>query len=323
MAGRVAVAALAGAGGAAAYANQDSYVSKVIRQIWDSPNWQHAQPTPSNTELDRISRMVEHLSRDMGRQNSVTILRTDKTGSSVALIAVGIAGAGYLYLRFWCGLKLSDLMYVTKASLCQATEGFNKRLDSFKSAVQTQMSGITSRQKELSSQQKESMEKQENMGEQLSQLGTDVESLGSNVGEVNDAVQDLRGKWDQMRITQEDALLGIHALCGSVQDLMYRAGVKSQAANKLEAYIRKPRSTLLVGPQGSGGLSGLLEDASAASGGRLLGDGSEPRLGILQRAMSMGASVSGRQGNSRAPRGNSHSNNVFSSFSDDRDDRED
>ena len=32
--------------------------------------------------------------------------------------------------------------------------------------------------------------------------------------QVNDAVQDLRGKWDQMRITQEDALLGIHALCG-------------------------------------------------------------------------------------------------------------
>ena len=107
-------AALAGAGGAAAYVNKDSYPSQLLRRIWDSPNWQHAQPASSNAELDRISRMVrnsmiawhaclrrklakraagssasmdrclhlqvEHLSRDMGRQQSVTILRTDKTG---------------------------------------------------------------------------------------------------------------------------------------------------------------------------------------------------------------------------------------------------
>ena len=33
------------------------------------------------------------------------------------LVAVGAAGVGYIYLRYWCGLSLGDLMYVTKASL--------------------------------------------------------------------------------------------------------------------------------------------------------------------------------------------------------------
>ncbi len=37
--------------------------------------------------------------------------------SSILLVAAGAAGLGYLYLRYWCGLSLSDLMYVTKASL--------------------------------------------------------------------------------------------------------------------------------------------------------------------------------------------------------------
>ncbi|KAK9816356.1 hypothetical protein WJX74_001015 [Apatococcus lobatus] len=320
MAGRVAVAAVAGAGGAAVYANQDSYVSKVLRQLWDSPNWQHAQPAPSNAELDRISRMVEHMSRDMGRQQSVTILRSDKTGSSVALVAVGLAGAGYVYLRFWCGLKLSDLMYVTKASLSKsiesASDGFRKQMDSFRAA-------ITRRQKELSDQQKEALEKQQNMDGKLNQLGTDVDSLGTNVGEVNDAVQDLRGKWDQMRITQEDALLGIHALCGSVQELMFRANVKCQAANKLDAYMRRPRSSLLVSPGGSSGFAAALQDDSAASNGRLLGDGSEgaPRLGIFKRAMSLGSGTQQRQGQSnRLSRNHPQSSNVFDPLPDDDED---
>lgn len=37
--------------------------------------------------------------------------------------------------------------------------------------------------------------------------------------------------------------------CRSVQELMFRANVKCQAANKLDAYMRRPRSSLLVSPE--------------------------------------------------------------------------
>lgn len=40
--------------------------------------------------------------------------------------------------------------------------------------------------------------------------------------------------------------------CRSVQELMFRANVKCQAANKLDAYMRRPRSSLLVSPEVSG-----------------------------------------------------------------------
>ena len=46
---------------------------------------------------------------------------------------------------------------------------------------------------------------------------------------------------------------GLPIECRSVQELMFRANVKCQAANKLDAYMRRPRSSLLVSPAVSPG----------------------------------------------------------------------
>ena len=75
--------------------------------------------------------------------------------------------------------------------------------------------------------------------------------------------------------------------------------------------------------QGSSGFAAALQDDSAASSGRLLGDGSEgaPRLGIFKRAMSLGSGTQQRQGQSnRLSRNHPQSSNIFEPLPDEDED---
>ncbi|BDA51119.1 hypothetical protein COCOBI_17-3390 [Coccomyxa sp. Obi] len=238
--------ALVGAGGATAYYNGVD-VSGTMRylltggQLRDLPSWQSSGG--NGRELDALYKLVEQLSRDVHRQQGVTISMASNRGNGVVLLyTVGAAGAGYVYLRVFKGWRLSDLMYVTRSSLTKSmntvtagVDSLSQRLSSMRTFVQQQVASLTKKQDDT-------LAAQAALEKQVSAVGEDVEDTRSKVDEVHSSVRVLEGSMEQLREQQMSANTGIYLLCRVVGDLMKSAGHRMGSVKELDTYIRNPHA---------------------------------------------------------------------------------
>ncbi|CAL5228557.1 g11713 [Coccomyxa viridis] len=278
---RVGLGALAGAGGATAYMNGFDFSNMARSLLLGSPHqslpWQ-AQMN-NKGEMDALYKLVEQLSKDMHRQQGVTIsMAHNKGNGTVLLYTVGVGGVAYVYLRIFKGWRLSDLMYVTRSSLSRSmssvtagVDGLTQRLSNMRQFVQQQINTLTAKQDDT-------LAAQAALEKQLAAVGDDVEDINTRVGEVHASVREMEGNLENMALSQQNANEGIFLLCKVVGDLMKSAGMRLGSVAELETYIRRPRN---IGNASSiPGLEGVLQssrDSEADSAGfnavRRLGNG--------------------------------------------------
>ncbi|CAK0786024.1 hypothetical protein CVIRNUC_009237 [Coccomyxa viridis] len=281
---RVGLGALVGAGGATAYMNGFDLTSMARSLLVGPPHQSMPWQAQMNNkgEMDALYRLVEQLSRDLHRQQGVTIsMAHNKGNGTVLLYTVGVGGAAYVYLRLFKGWRLSDLMYVTRSSLTRSmssvtagVDSLSQRLSSMRNFVQQQITTLTAKQDDT-------LAAQAALEKQLSAVGDDVEGINSQVGEVHDSVRLIKGNMESLTINQQYATEGVYILCKVVGDMMRSAGNRLGSVKELESYIRRPRNITSNMP----GLQGVLEqqedsdaDGRAAfSAVRRLGDGSASR----------------------------------------------
>ncbi|KAK9840804.1 hypothetical protein WJX81_005840 [Elliptochloris bilobata] len=276
MRGGTVLGTLLGAGGATAYYNGVD-VTGTVRNILLSPSsgnfpaWQQrAGGAGSGKELDSLYKLVEQLARDVQRQQGVTIsMSHSRTGGTVVLYSLAAGGTLIIYLRFFCGWRLGDLMYVTRASLSRSltsvtsgVEGLTQRLAGVKAYLQQQV-------EHLRAKQDATILAQEELKEAVGRVGSDVDDTRARVSEVHNCVRELEGNLEDISLNQQYANDGIYLLCRVVGDLMKGAGHRAASAVELDQYLRRPRS---IGGRVQG-LEGLLGESSAAATGRVAADG--------------------------------------------------
>eukprot|EP00887_Chlorella_sp_A99_P007145 scaffold2.g7145.t1 len=149
--------------------------------------------TSSSKEIAQLQKLVEQLARDVHTRQPVTIVHagSERSGSYV-LYAVLTLGCGtVLYLKFYRGWSVGDLMYVTRRGLRQGLAQVSSGIEALGKTVADVKAKLQARIAELSRKQDETIAAQAALKQQLGRVGADVEVTRGQVGQIHGLVLDM------------------------------------------------------------------------------------------------------------------------------------
>lgn len=187
--------------------------------------------TSSSKEIAQLQKLVEQLARDVHTRQPVTIVHagSERSGSYV-LYAVLTLGCGtVLYLKFYRGWSVGDLMYVTRRGLRQGLAQVSSGIEALGKTVADVKAKLQARIAELSRKQDETIAAQAALKQQLGRVGADVEVTRGQVGQIHGLVLDMEATMSEVGANQRHANHGIFILCKAVSELMQGSNIPSKA----------------------------------------------------------------------------------------------
>lgn len=228
--------------------------------------------------MEHLKRLVEQMSRDMGRQQTGFTIVTNpgKGGTHMMTITAVVAGVGVVYLRLFRGWRFTDLMYVTRSSLTKSLSQVSSGVESVKSALQTQVDSVKSKlenrlehlrtkQAEAKAAQDAIADQQGVMASQQDNMAGQLQDVSGEVGNMHNSVRELEANLDELSFHQQTANEGIRLLCSVVGDLMTKAGYRVASVVELDKYVKRPRVSGSPRVQGLEGLLSVPERYSSQS----------------------------------------------------------
>lgn len=263
-------AVLLGAGGATAAVEYGADISGYVREVTRAITHHSTRPNASGSGGDNtaLAGEIDSLKRLMLESNRGQVVVVDK-GRSVGwgmlpYVIVGL-GLGYAYIRFVKGWKLSDLMYVSQASLKASSNALKQGIDGLKDYTSKTKEYLTSRLNVLEDDQKAHMDKTERIDDRLINLGDTVDDMHTELSEVNNNVQHVKGTLGEIQDAQKYNSQGIFLLLKVVGELVYHNDFKIRSRSELEQFSRATPPMVEGGH--APGLESLLAFSTADKGG--------------------------------------------------------
>eukprot|EP00257_Ricinus_communis_P016986 XP_015575314.1 uncharacterized protein LOC8287008 isoform X1 [Ricinus communis] len=226
---------------------------------------------------DAIAQQVKRLAmevRQLASARQITVLNGNSgqmgnlTGLIVPAAAVGALGYGYMW---WKGLKLSDLMYVTKRSMANAVTNLTKHLEQVSEALSAAKVHLTQRIQLVDDKMETQKEISKAIQNDVNAASENLSQIGSELWQLQCLVSGLDGKICSLEEKQDLANMGVLYLCNFV------GGKKVKMPKALEDQLKpsgRTRSELPSGMQGLKDIAdGLFRTMSEPATDLLLQDG--------------------------------------------------
>ncbi|KAF9625495.1 hypothetical protein IFM89_023431 [Coptis chinensis] len=193
----------------------------------------------SNADTETLAEQVRRLAqeiRNIGPSRQITILNGDSgwTGNmanlAVPTLALGAVGYGYMW---WKGLKLSDLMYVTKKSMATAVASMTKHLEQVSTALAATKRHLTQRIENLDGKLDEQKEMSKLIKNEVTEVRGDLSQIGYDLDSLHRLVTGLDGKILSLEGKQDYANAGVYYLVNFV-------GAKDEKISEYLKLMPKP-----------------------------------------------------------------------------------
>ncbi|KAL5553926.1 hypothetical protein UlMin_041327 [Ulmus minor] len=170
---------------------------------------------------DAIAAQVRRLAaevRQLASSRQITVLNgSEGYGylSSLIVPAAVAGGLGYGYM-WWKGLKLSDLMYVTKRGMENAVVNLTKHLETVSDALAKTKKHLTQRVQNLDDKMLEQNKLSREIKNDVAGVHQSIDAIDLDVNHLRLMVNGLGGKIDSLEYKQDLANLGVEYLCNFV-----------------------------------------------------------------------------------------------------------
>ncbi|XP_050239009.1 uncharacterized protein LOC126688381 [Mercurialis annua] len=167
---------------------------------------------------DAIAHQVKRLAmevRQLATQRQITVLnggsgQSNITNLIVPAAAVGALGYGYMW---WKGLKLSDLMYVTKRSMANAVTNLTKHLEQVSESLTAAKAHLTQRIQLVDDKMETQKEISKAIQNDVKAASENLSQIGSELWQLQRVVSGLDGKICSLEEKQDIANMGVWYLC--------------------------------------------------------------------------------------------------------------
>ncbi|WCJ32487.1 hypothetical protein M5689_013907 [Euphorbia peplus] len=179
-------------------------------------------PDGDSDYSDAIAQQIKRLAmeiRNIANQRQITVLNggSGQMGYLSNLIvptaAAGALGYGYMW---WKGLKLSDLMYVTKKSMANAVSNLTKHLEQVSEALSAAKVHLTQRIQHLDDKMDSQKEISKAIQNDVNAASENLSQIGSELWQLQCLVSGLDGKIGSLEEKQDLANMGVLYLCNFV-----------------------------------------------------------------------------------------------------------
>ncbi|KAJ3683291.1 hypothetical protein LUZ60_013518 [Juncus effusus] len=246
-------------------------ILKHLQQDTESPK---SKSTTSKPQTDSLLAQVNNLRQELqilASNRSVTIVTGSSSGSRginryTAIIVIG--AAGYLYIR-WKGWKLSDMMFVTRRGLADASAAVGKQLEQVQSSIIAAKKFLATRIDRVDIRLDECKEITESTRDEVVELHGDINAFQEDMQSVHLVVQNLETKLGRLEMSQDLTTRGIYDLCQYANRLeqqnRYSEALQGSPASSSRPAIESSKSLPLT-RAGSGSLPPIgIEPPSPAS----------------------------------------------------------
>lgn len=171
---------------------------------------------PSDSLLAQVNNLRHEL-QFLASSRSVTIVTGRRSGSGTysvaAIVVVGVVGYGYIW---WKGWKISDMMFVTKRGLSDASKAIGREVDGVSSDVGTTKRYLCSRIDRAETNLDENNAIIIANKNEVSSLSGELGEIQENADSLYNAVQHLESRLIQIDSNQDVGNKGVVLLCDFV-----------------------------------------------------------------------------------------------------------
>eukprot|EP00899_Mesostigma_viride_P010321 jgi/Mesvir1/19290/Mv10365-RA.1 len=254
----------------------------------------------TETSIQGLQRQVERMASEMhsllATARGVTVVHAGQNGSSgrsvllpLAFVAV-VAGGGYLYYK---GIKLSDIMYVSRRSFKGAVAQLGAGLDSLSSKIAAVKQQLHARLEAMGLKMEEGMadirsdvssvdNRVRDMGREVAQVHRNLQRVGDDVAAVQALISGLELKLDGVALRQDFTNKGIYALC----EVAGKLGASAEGLQPIQNILEQGAPRLAATPSPLG-LRGLLGGISSPGTPGAAAQSNSPHT--ILRSTSMGS----------------------------------
>ncbi|XP_078169631.1 uncharacterized protein LOC144564018 [Carex rostrata] len=189
-------------------------VLKYLQHDKESPKSSTSSKPKTDSLLDQVNNLRQEL-QQLASSRSITIVTTSSGGRVTfnrvtAIVVVGTVG--YLYIR-WKGWKISDMMFVTKRGLADASAAVGKQLEQVQSSVVAAKRFLSTRIDRVDIRLDECKEISEATRDEVKGLHGDITAFHEDMQSVHLVVQTLETKLGRLESSQDMTTRGISELC--------------------------------------------------------------------------------------------------------------
>ncbi|KAJ6981808.1 hypothetical protein D5086_019729 [Populus alba] len=216
---------LAGAGYTGTIMLKNGKLSELLAELQSLVKGMEKSGEKSDGDSDyseAIAQQVRRLAmevRQLASARQITVLSGNSgqmgnlTGLIVPAATLGALGYGYMW---WKGLKLSDLMYVTKRSMASAVSNLTKHLEQVSEALSTAKTHLTQRIQHLDDKMESQKEISKAIQNDVNAASENLTLIGSELWQLQCLVSGLDGKIGSLEEKQDIANMGVMYLCNFV-----------------------------------------------------------------------------------------------------------
>lgn len=192
---------------------------KILRHLQndnESPKASKASTSKPKTDtlLDQVNSLRQEL-QQFASSRPITIVTTG-SGGAITLnrvkVVVVVGAVGYLYIR-WKGWKISNMMFVTRRSLADASAAVGKQLEQVQSSVVAAKRFLSTRIDRVDIRLDECKEITEATRDEVQGLHGDITAFQEEMQSVHLVVQTLETKLGRLEMSQDMTTRGISELC--------------------------------------------------------------------------------------------------------------
>ncbi|KAM1194197.1 hypothetical protein ACFX15_020524 [Malus domestica] len=213
-------------------------------------------------QISRLTAEIRQIGSSRGGSTVFVNGNGSQIGNMTSLImpaaTLGAVGYGYMW---WKGLKLSDIMYVTKRGMATAVENLTKNLDNVKEAVAKAKKHLTQRIQHVDDKMVEQNELSRSIKEDVAGVQHSLTDIDYDLSRLQSMVSGLDHKIGSLEHKQDLANLGVIYLVNFVD------GKKVEMPKTLQKQLENPGKSRgrLLSYSDSSGLMGLKEIADSLS----------------------------------------------------------
>ncbi|KAJ4748737.1 hypothetical protein LUZ62_083142 [Rhynchospora pubera] len=188
-------------------------ILKYVQHDKESPKSSTSKPR-TDSLLDQVNNLRQEL-QQLASSRSVTIVTTSSGGGVTfnrvkAIVVVG--AVGYLYIR-WKGWKITDMMFVTRRGLADASAAVGKQLEQVQSSIAAAKKFLATRIDRVDCRLDECKEITESTRDEVKVLNGDITAFQEEMQSVHRVVQTLETKLGRLENSQDMTTRGISELC--------------------------------------------------------------------------------------------------------------
>ncbi|XP_062206927.1 uncharacterized protein LOC133908784 [Phragmites australis] len=205
------------AGGDSSLPNFRDVVSSAFKFMTKNAKQGKDVPSTSSPHTAQLLTQVNYLREELqmlSKSHHVAIVTVDgRPGpGAYGITAVVVGAIGYLFIR-WKGWKLSDMMFVTKRGLSDASNVVGKQVDQVSENVNAAKRHLAGRIDRVDCSLDECQEISEATRKEVTIIHGDLSAFQKEMETVHLVVRSLETKLGRLAYTQDRTTRGIYDLC--------------------------------------------------------------------------------------------------------------